>query len=148
MVQYYEDEGQIFIVLSYEHIKMGRGSANIKVKVKNVKNGATLIKSFINGARVNDLQIAKKDLQYLYKDETSAYFMNPSTFEQIEIPLSIIEDDHYLKEGENFNVSFLEDEALSVVFHQRWNLPSVKQGLPLREILQPIFIKMPSLIME
>ena len=111
----FEDSGNIFQVLSYEHIKMGRGSANIKLKVKNVRSGATTDKSFINGARVNDLQVLKKDLQYLYKDESAAYFMNPTTFEQVLIPLKLIEyEQSFLKEGNTFSISFLQDEPLSL----------------------------------
>lgn len=110
----YEEDGNLLMVVSYEHIKMGRGSANIKVKVKNLKSGGTLEKSYINGAKVNDVQVMKKDLQYLYKDDQFAYFMNPSTFEQIQIDLFKIPDHSYLKEGETFNVSFLDDEALTV----------------------------------
>lgn len=128
----YEDGGQIFIVLSYEHIKMGRGSANIKVRVKNVRNGATLEKSFINGARVNNLLITKKDLQFLYKDDDSAYFMNPITFEQITVPLPVVSEDQYLKEGENFNISFLGDEPLSVNFPPKMEFKIAETGPSLR----------------
>ncbi|MBP9719005.1 MAG: elongation factor P [Candidatus Levybacteria bacterium] len=128
----YEDQGDILIVLSYEHIKMGRGSANIKVKVKNVRNGATLIKSFINGARVNNLQIAKKDVQFLYKDDTDAYFMNPITFEQLTIPLTVIGEHEYLKEGHDFNVSFLGDEALSITFPPKMEFTIADTGPSLR----------------
>jgi elongation factor P len=128
----YEDQGQIFIVLSYEHIKMGRGSANIKVKVKNVRNGATLIKSFINGARVNNLQITKKDVQFLYKDDENAYFMDPTTFDQISIPLTVVGEHEYLKEGLDFNVSFLGDEALSVAFPPKMEFTVVDTGPSLR----------------
>ena len=111
----FEESGNLFSVLSYEHIKMGRGSANIKVKVKNLRSGANTEKSFINGAKVNNVQVLKRDIQYLYKDGENAYFMDPKTFDQISIPLSIIGDDApYLKEGENFNVSFLESEALTL----------------------------------
>jgi elongation factor P len=94
---------------------MGRGSANIKVKVKNIRSGSTTDKSFINGAKVNDLQVFKKDLQYLYKDGESAYFMNPLTFEQVSVPLKLIDyEKDYLKEGSNFTISFLDDEPLSL----------------------------------
>lgn len=111
----FEDNGQLFKVLSYEHIKMGRGSANIRVRVNNVRTGATLEKSFINGAKVNDIVVSKKDLQYLYKDNENAYFMDPLTFEQIGVLLKTIgNDSYYLKEGENFNISFVENEALSL----------------------------------
>jgi len=111
----FEDNGQIFQVLSYEHIKVGRGSANIKVKVRNVRSGATTEKSFINSAKVADLRIDKRDLQYLYKDPGSVFFMEPQTFEQIEIPAKIIGSDHfYLREGDTYNISFLNQEPLSV----------------------------------
>lgn len=110
----YEEDGQLFMVLSYEHIKMGRGSANIKVKVKNLKTGTTLEKSYISGAKINDVQVFKKELQYLYKDEQFAYFMNPNTYDQISIELSKIPDYKYLKEGEMFQVSFLDNNPLTV----------------------------------
>ena len=111
----FEENGNLLQVLSYEHIKMGRGSANIKVKVKNVRTGSTVDKSFINGAKVNDVQVFKRDLQYLYKDSDGAYFMNPQTFEQVSIPLKMVgNDSYYLREGETYNLSFLGDEALSL----------------------------------
>ncbi|MEK7160094.1 MAG: elongation factor P [Patescibacteria group bacterium] len=111
----FEESGNLLQVLSYEHIKMGRGSANIKVKVKNLRTGATTEKSFINGAKVNDVSVYKKDLQYLYKDLDNAYFMNPQNFEQVEISLKLIGSDApFLQEGESTNVSFLGSEALSI----------------------------------
>ena len=110
----FENEGQIFKVLSYEHIKVGRGSANIKVKVKNIRSGATLEKTFMNGGKVNEVSIENRELQFLYKDQNQAFFMNPKTFEQMTVPLKVIDDHIYLRNGENFSVSFLGDDALSL----------------------------------
>ncbi len=110
----FKEDGNLYQVLSYEHIKMGRGSANIKVKVKNLTNGATVDKSYINGAKVNDVHVMKKELQFLYRDEDNAYFMNPQTYDQIPVLLKRIDGSQYLKEGENFTVSFLDVDALSV----------------------------------
>lgn len=111
----FEENGNLLQVLAYEHIKMGRGSANIKVKVKNVRTGTITDKSFINGAKVNDVQVLKRDLQYLYKDPENAYFMNPISFEQTSIPLKLIgNDEYFLKEGESYNISFLDQEPLSL----------------------------------
>ena len=111
----FEENGNLFQVLTYSHIKMGRGSANIKVKVKNLKNGSSTEKSFINGAKVNDVRVFKRDIQYLYKDSDLSYFMDPKSFEQISIPLSIIGvDESYLKEGESYNVSFLDQIPLAL----------------------------------
>lgn len=108
----FEDEGNIFQVLSYNHIKMGRGSANIRVKVRNLRSGAVTEKSFINGARVNNVQVTKKEFQFLYKDENSGYFMDPQTFDQVNFPLKVLNGHEYLKEGEIFSISFLDDEPL------------------------------------
>ncbi len=110
----FEDQGNILQVISYEHIKMGRGSANIKVRVRNVRSGATTEKSFINGARVNDLRIFKRDMQFLYKDDDALYFMDPKSYEQMQVPKEKFPENSYLKEGEMFSISFLHDEPLSL----------------------------------
>lgn len=124
----FEENGQLFQVLSYEHIKMGRGSANIKIKVKNVKNGATLEKSYINGAKVNNVHVLKKDMQFLYKDQDACYFMNPDTYEQIAIPLHVASDHVFLKEGESFSVSFLNNEPLSVMLPPKMVYTVIETG--------------------
>ena len=111
----YIEDGQYLTVLSYEHIKMGRGSANIKVKVRNLKTGATTDKGYTNGAKVTDIPVVKKDMQYLYKDDTEVFFMNPTTFEQVSIPINLIPENAYLKEGDTFPVSFIEGKPLSVL---------------------------------
>lgn len=111
----YIEDGQYFSVLSYEHIKMGRDSANIKVKVKNLKTGSIIDKSYINGAKVQDIHVIKKDMQYLYKDEDGVYFMDGETYEQITIPLAVVPEHIYLKEGETFTVSFLDGEPLEIL---------------------------------
>ena len=91
----YEENGNLLQVLSYEHVKMGRGSATIRVKIKNLRSGSTTEKSFINTAKVNDVTVLKKEHQYLYKDQEFAYFMNPQTFEQISVPLKVIDGDEF-----------------------------------------------------
>lgn len=111
----FEEEGQPFKVLKYDFIKMGRGSANIKVKAKNLISGAIVQKSFISGNRVEGIELEKKEMQFLYTDENSAYFMHPETFEQIEISKDILGDDLlYLVEGENAWVQFWGEKILGV----------------------------------
>jgi elongation factor P len=112
----YEEDGQTLVVLSYEHIKMGRGSANIKVKVRNIKTGSIVEKGYTNGAKVHDVHVLKKDMQYLYKDDETAYFMDPESFEQVGISLTLVPDHVYLKEGESFTVSVLAGEPFAVQF--------------------------------
>lgn len=110
----YEEEGQILQVISYEHIKMGRGSANIKVKVRNLTGGSILEKSYINGANVKDIYLESRQLQYLYKDSENGYFMDPRTYEQLEIPLKNLAGHEFLVEGENAIVQMHDGKALSL----------------------------------
>lgn len=111
----FEQNGDIFQVLTYEHIKMGRGSGTVKVKVKNLRSGSRTEKGFTTGARVSDITLIKKMYQYLYKDSSTAFFMDSVTYEQIEIPLSkIAEELVYLKEGMEIPISFYGIEALTI----------------------------------
>lgn len=110
----YEEDGQILQVLSYEHIKMGRGSANIKVKVRNLLNGSTLEKSYINGANVKDLFLESRQLQFLYKDSEKAYFMDPRTYEQVEVSIKNLAGHEFLIEGDTAIVQMHDGNALEL----------------------------------
>ena len=105
-------DGQPWVGLKYEHVKMGRGSATIRVKMRNLLTGAIIEKSFVNSARVEEIDLVRKPMQYLYKDGESYIFMDPKTYEQISI--GEIEEGKYLKEGVTVNVLFWDDRALSV----------------------------------
>src|SRR3989339_702871 len=101
--------------MKYDFTKMGRGNAVIKVKAKNLFTGSIVTKSFISGNVVEDISLEKKHLQYLYKDEKQAYFMDPVLFEQYEIPLSVLGDEVlYLVEGDKSWVLFWDDKILGV----------------------------------
>ncbi len=110
----YEDAGELLQVMTYEHIKVGRGSANIKVKVRNLRSGASVEKSFISGAMVRDVHVQNKEMQYLYKDDQEATFMDPNTFEQLVIPLKQIPGNEFLLEGSNAMIQFYQDEPLGL----------------------------------
>lgn len=113
-VTFAEDEAP-WKVMKYDFIKMGRGGAVIKVKARNLFSGSIVTKSFQSGNRVEDIALEKKHLQYLYKDEEKLYFMDPISFEQIELPISIVGDDvNYLVEGEKAWVLFWSEKVLGV----------------------------------
>lgn len=94
---------------------MGRGSANIKVKVKNLKTGATIEKSYMNGANVDDVWLDNSDMQFLYKDSETASFMDPTTFEQKEIPLVSIPGHEFLVDGNTYTLQFHDNEPLGIM---------------------------------
>lgn len=105
------DNGQPWVVIKFEHIKMGRGNAVIKVKAKNLKSGTIIEKSFINAEKVEEASTTKKQLQYLYRDGNSLVFMDPRSFEQFLLPKELLgEQSLYLKGGIIVNVAFLEED--------------------------------------
>lgn len=115
----FKEAGVIFQVLSYDHVKMGRGSGNIKVKVKNLKTGAILEKSFITGARVDEANVEKKKAQFLYRDGSSPAgefnFMDPVSFEQFPISSQAIgEQAKFLTDGMEVTLIVSEGEALGL----------------------------------
>lgn len=109
----YQENGEIFIVLSYEHIKMGRGSANIKIKVRNLRTGSITDKSFISGARVEPIVLEKQAVQYLYTDGTEYTFMNMTSYEQFSLTKKLIDDAiPFLKDGMEASLMCYGDEPL------------------------------------
>ncbi len=118
----YEEYGNLLQVVSFEHVKMGRGSATIKVKVKNLRTGSISEKGYVNGQKVQDVSVLKREMQYLYQDGDSAYFMDPVSFEQVTIALNILPEAAFLKEGQNYPVSFRDTEALSLLMPPKVDL--------------------------
>ncbi|TSC89407.1 MAG: elongation factor P [Microgenomates group bacterium Gr01-1014_5] len=110
----FEFGGSPYKVLEYHHIKVGRGGATIRVSVRNLVNGGTEEKTFNNGASVKSINTVKRRLQYLYEAE-NAVFMDPKTFEQVEIGKTAINQELvYLKEGQQTDVLFWEERALGI----------------------------------
>ncbi len=111
----FKEDQNLFQVITFEHIKMGRGSGNIKLKVRNIRSGAIVEKSFITGARVDEADVEKKKAQYLYQDGEAYNFMDPATYEQFTVPVSVLGDStKYLKESLEVVLIVSGDEALGI----------------------------------
>lgn len=107
--------GKPYQVVKYTLIKMGRGGAVVKVLTKNLESGSTEEKTFSSNVAVEEANTYKRKLQYLYQDGVNATFMDPKDFNQVEIPLEVLGDDvKYIKEGENIDVLFWDEKALSI----------------------------------
>lgn len=110
----FEQNGEYFLVLSYEHIKIARGSGTVKVKVKNLSSGSTVEKSFITGARVQDANLARKKVQYLYHDN-QIHIMDMQSFEQSAIDKRLGGDSvKFLKEGMEITVAMVDSKPLFI----------------------------------
>ena len=106
-------DGQPWMCLKYEHVKMGRGTATIRVKIRNLLTGTTVEKSFVNSARVEEINTARQVMQYLYFDSAQYVFMDPKSYEQVEISDQVVGGEgKYLKEGAMVNVLFWDERPL------------------------------------
>ncbi len=111
----FKEENQLWQVVVYEHIKMGRGSGNIKVKVKNLKTGSLTEKSFITGAKVEEADVEKKKAQFLYLDGENYFFMDPITFEQFPLSKDVVgEQAKYLRDSLEVNLIISDSEAIGM----------------------------------
>jgi elongation factor P len=125
----FEEKGVPFIVLKYEHIKMGRGTANISIKAKNLLNGAVVVKTYISGAKVSEIATVKRKVQFLYKEGGQYVFMDPKTFEQFVLGEEIIsEQAPFLKEQAVFDILFWEDKPLSLELPPKMEFSVVETG--------------------
>jgi elongation factor P len=110
----FEYFGKPYKVIKYSLIKMGRGGATVKVNARNLENGATNELAFSSNLSFEEVELEKRRLQYMYKDSKTAFFINPATYEQVEIPLSVLGDDIlFVKEGENMDILFMNEKAIS-----------------------------------
>jgi elongation factor P len=107
--------GQPYQTIKFSHIKMGRGGAVVKIQARNMITGATEDKSFSPIDKFDEMNTSRRRLQYLYNDGANASFMDPSTYEQVEIPVKVIKTElQFIKEGENADVLFWGEKVLSI----------------------------------
>ncbi len=111
----FEEEGQLWRVLDYDHYKPGRGNAIIRTKLRNLRTGSTISRTFQSGTNVQDIRLDHKQVQYLYNDGASYYFMDTETFEQPALPKEMLQDIiPYLKEGTVLEMESYEGEPLDI----------------------------------
>lgn len=111
----FEHKGDPWRVTEYKHVHLSRGSGTINVKARNLKSGSVQNITFKSGERIEETQVEKKRFTYLYSDPSSLYFMDPVTFEQVELPLSLADDKgDYLVEGSVATVIYWESQPLGI----------------------------------
>ncbi len=111
----FEMDGHLYSVIEYQHIKIGRGSATVKLKLRDIRGGHTTEKTFQSGDRLNDVQVLQRPAQYLYSDDAFYYFMDQDTFDQIPMNSEQLGDTlNYLKEGMVVQLSTYDGDAIGM----------------------------------
>ncbi|MBP3460842.1 MAG: elongation factor P [Bacilli bacterium] len=109
-------EGNIYQVIEFLHVKPGKGSAFMKTKLKNMRTGGIVERTFNTNVKFEKANITRSNVQYLYNTGDTYYFMNMETYEQLELSADQIGDDkYYLIENGTVDLVQYEGELLGLV---------------------------------
>ncbi len=110
-----ELDGELWQILDYHHIKMGRGSAQVRIKLKNVKRGQTVERSFQAGDKWPRAHLDRRPVQFLYRDGDDFHFMETETFDQFTLTAEQLGDAvPYLMDGMVLDRTSYEGETIGV----------------------------------
>ena len=108
-------DGQLYQIVEFLHVKPGKGSAFMKMKLKNLRAGTTLEKTVNTNIKVEKANITKSVMSYLYSTGDEYVFMDMNTYDQVTLPEKQIEDEaKFLKENLEVELVYFNDELLGV----------------------------------
>ncbi|MCR4442218.1 MAG: elongation factor P [Peptococcaceae bacterium] len=111
----FELEGEVVQLLDFQHVKPGKGAAFVRCKLRNVKSGAIVERTFRPGEKFPKAHIERKEMQYLYKEGDQWVFMDTETYEQVSLPEELLEDaPKYLKENMTTGILFYQGQVIGV----------------------------------
>ena len=108
-------EDNLYQIVDFLHVKPGKGAAFMKTKLKNLRTGGTIEKTFNTNIKIEKANISKKTMQYLYNTSDMYYFMDMNTYEQVELSEKQIENEKkYLKENLEVELVYFESELIGL----------------------------------
>lgn len=110
-----ELDGNLYRIEDFQHVKMGRGSAYVKLKMRNIRRGDITERTFQAGERFQRATLDKSNVQFLYRDGDTFNFMNTETYDQIAVDLARMGGAvNFLKENDTVELMSFGDEPISV----------------------------------
>ncbi len=108
-------DGQVWLLIGITHVKPGKGPAYTQAKLKSVASGNNIEKRFRSGEEVEQVNLDRREVEYLYSDADGAVFMDCETFDQLTIPSEILGDTLlYIKANNAINGLFFNGNAMTV----------------------------------
>ncbi len=105
----------LFSVVEFQHVKPGKGGAFVRTKLKNVRTGAVIERTYRADEKLEQAIIDKREMQFLYRDGTDYVFMDTSSYEQLQVPAPALGDAaNYLKAGDQAVLQIYGDEIVGV----------------------------------
>ncbi|HST04442.1 MAG TPA: elongation factor P [Chloroflexia bacterium] len=108
-------DGEMYKVTDWSHNKQGRGSANVRLQLKNLRTGANIERTFQAGSKFDDVRLDRRELQFMYADGDEYNFMDPQSYEQISLNKDLLGDAvNYMVESENVDVLMNGDNFVDI----------------------------------
>ncbi|MGB9885867.1 MAG: elongation factor P [Moorellales bacterium] len=110
-----EVDGELYAVVEFQHVKPGKGAAFVRTKLRNLRTGAVIERTFRAGEKVPQVRVERREMQYLYNDGENYVFMDTSSFEQLSLPREKLEEAaQFLKDDMVVYVLLYEGETIGV----------------------------------
>jgi elongation factor P len=110
-----ELDGELWQILDYHHIKMGRGSAQVRITLRNIKRGQTVERSFQAGTKWPRASMEKRPVQFLYHEGSDYHFMDNDTYDQFVLTADQLgEAAQYMKDGKTLDRTSYQGETIGV----------------------------------
>lgn len=117
----------VHLVVDFQHVNPGKGSAFIRTSLKNVQTGKVIDNTFKVGEAVNPVELDRANMQYLYSDDSGYHFMDNESFEQMDISSDLIGDNgQFLTEGQEVVVMMHEGQPLTVDLPKKLKLKVIE----------------------
>ena len=108
-------EGTIFKVVSFQHVKPGKGGAFVRTKLKRTSDGASIDRTFRAGEKFRPVRTETRQMQYLYSDGTDAHFMDTQTYDQLTLPQDQVSESlQWIAESEEIDLLYVDDTPADV----------------------------------
>lgn len=108
-------DGEMYKVTEWSHNKQGRGSANVRLQLKNVRNGSNIERTFMAGSKFEDVRLERRGVQFMYADGEEFNFMDAETYEQFTLPGALLGDAmNFIKENDTIDVLMYGDDPIDI----------------------------------
>lgn len=108
--------GQVYMVIEYQHVKPGKGSAFVRVKMKSLTTDSVLERTFRTSEKLDDVFIEEREIEFLYSDGTALHFMDHSNYEEVAVPRELLGDgEKFLLENLTVTGMAYENKIVKVI---------------------------------